>query len=98
MVLRIGKKYNMTRDEHIRMLFSKYVSSEEERKSYLDDILDYGEEENPFRNLCEIITQESIKVSEEDKKLIDEIGESLWTGGAYGPERMESRYWKNIVE
>jgi hypothetical protein len=85
----------MDRSKKISYLNQKFVI-EKESVELNESQLYYDEEEIPFRIICERIQKNKPILTSEDKQLIDEIGESLWTGG-YGPGRMKTKYWKDIV-
>ena len=98
------------RTEKIRELIKKYLVNETYKTfqggNYIgeesaveanESHLHYHEEEVPFSSLCYYLKENGIPLTQADKELIDEIGESLWNDGL-GQYRMETKYWKEIVE
>lgn len=76
-------------------LSKKYISQKEALEMNLSHI-DYGEYIVAFDALCSIILTEEIKVSDEDKKVITEIGEGLFKSTKYGASALGSKPWEKI--
>lgn len=89
----------MDRHQQIIDLLNKYydkaVKSKADADVGLKVMSESDEEEVGFSALCYCIKTDGIEMSDEDKKLIDEIGEGLWN--TYGESRMETKYWKDLV-